>query len=117
MRGLEVRYAEVQAVVSRFAREQKIQVVLVKTDKELKAADFNDWGSEGPAPSVIFADPSLDITDQVLRLLSPGSAPPAGSPPPARLRRALGRPASGRARCRRRSPRPDACAAAAPRAA
>jgi Skp family chaperone for outer membrane proteins len=79
VRGLEVLYAEVQALVARHAREQGIPLVLLKQDTEMKAGDLNDWGLKVQLRTVVHADASLDITDAVLRLLP---APAASAVPP-----------------------------------
>jgi Skp family chaperone for outer membrane proteins len=78
MRGLEVAYSEVQRLVTAYARSQSIQLVLVKNDRELNAGDFNDWALKVQLRSVVYADPSMDITDAVLRTIPAKGALPAG---------------------------------------
>jgi Skp family chaperone for outer membrane proteins len=75
LRGLEVIYAEVQAAVGALAREQGLQLVLVRNDKELKAVSFDDWGLKTQLRAVVWAESSLDLTDALLKR-APFVAPP-----------------------------------------
>ena len=76
MLGLERLYAEIQALVTRYARENGIRLVLLKSAPELKAADFNDYAAKVRLRGVVFSEPSLDITDQIRALFMPRAPQP-----------------------------------------
>lgn len=90
MDGLEALYVEVQRYVSRYARENAIGLVLLKTPIELKAVDFNDYGAKVRLRAVVHHEETLDITQQIKALFMPAApdpappAPPAGTAPPGR---------------------------------
>ena len=79
MDGLEALYAEIQRLVSRYARESGIQVVLLKTSVEIKAADFNDYGAKVRLRAVVYHEESLDITPRI-KAMFPAPASPPGQP-------------------------------------
>lgn len=79
MEGLEALYAETQRLVARYARQQQIQVVLLKTDVEIKAVDFNDYGAKVRLRAVVYHEETLDITPQIKAMLE-AQNPPAPAP-------------------------------------
>lgn len=80
MDGLEALYAEAQRLVARYARERGIQVVLLKTDVEIKAVDFNDYGAKVRLRAVVYHDETLDITPQIKSMLQALRQPGGGQP-------------------------------------
>jgi Skp family chaperone for outer membrane proteins len=63
--GLESLYAEVQALVARYARENNISLVLQIPPEELKAADFNDYFAKVQLRTVVFSAGTPDITKEI----------------------------------------------------
>jgi Skp family chaperone for outer membrane proteins len=89
MRGLDGLYAEVNAAVAKYARDNGIAVVVTKRDPtDMRVADVNDWGLKVQLRSVVYHDGALDITDRIRPLLGGATvAPPAPAPqtpPPVR---------------------------------
>ena len=80
MTGLESIYAEIQRQVARYAKDNGILIVFLKTDVELRAVDFNDFGAKVRLRSVVYNEPSLDITDKIRATFAP-RAPQPGNPP------------------------------------
>jgi Skp family chaperone for outer membrane proteins len=69
VRGMEQLYASIEALVSRYAREQKISVVVNRVKEDLRASSVDDFGLKVRLRSVVFADSTIDITEAVKRLL------------------------------------------------
>jgi Skp family chaperone for outer membrane proteins len=87
LRAMESLYAEVQALVARHARERGIALVLNRNTEDLRTSSSEDFALKIRVRSVVHADPALDITDAVRKLLPAAGAPPAppagagGTPP------------------------------------
>jgi Skp family chaperone for outer membrane proteins len=71
VRGLESIYNAVQGEVSRYARENAIEVVLTRTDhmKPINAVDPKDFALKTRLRVVLYADPRTDITDAIVKIL------------------------------------------------
>jgi len=79
MTGLENLYAEIQRHVARYSRDRGIQLVLLKSDAAIKAADFSDYAAKVQLRGVVFSEPAMDITDQIRATFMP-QAPRPGTP-------------------------------------
>ena len=79
MLGLERLYTEIQALISDYARKNRIQLVLLSSKPELQAADFNDYAAKVRLRGVVFSEPTLDITDQIQALFMPRAPQPGDS--------------------------------------
>ena len=78
VKELERIYAGVVAVIRNYARKNGISVVMQMTDDELSAADQNDYVMKIALRTVVYFEPSIDITEQVRALFPrPVSPPPA----------------------------------------
>lgn len=80
MTGLESLYAEIRALVTRYAREHAIQLVLLKSDEPLQAADFGDYAAKVQLRGVVFSEPSMDITDRIRAMFMPRDPQPGPGP-------------------------------------
>jgi Skp family chaperone for outer membrane proteins len=80
MTGLESIYAEIQRQVARYAKDNQIPIVLLKTDVELRAVDFNDFGAKVRLRSVVYHDAALDITDKIRATFMPRATSPDAGP-------------------------------------
>jgi len=79
MDGLEALYSQIQMLVARYARQNGIGVVFLKTAAEIKAVDFNDYGAKIRLRAVVYHEESLDITEKI----KAGFARPAAPAQPA----------------------------------
>ena len=80
MLGLERLYTEIQALVSKYARDRGIQLVLLSSKPELQANDFNDYAAKVRLRGVVFSEPALDITDQIKAMFMPRAPQPPSQP-------------------------------------
>jgi Skp family chaperone for outer membrane proteins len=84
MLGLERLYTTIQGLVSDYARNHGIQLVLLSSKPELQAADFNDYAAKVRLRGVVFSEPTLDITDQIRAMFMPRAPQPGGAGQPPR---------------------------------
>jgi Skp family chaperone for outer membrane proteins len=68
-KGMEQLYASIEAVVARYAREQKLLLVLNKAKEDLKAGSSDDFGLKVRLRSVVYSDAALDITETIKKLI------------------------------------------------
>ena len=80
-KGLESLYAEVQRLVTAYAREKGIQLVLQKPPETLEAANFEDYFVKVQLRTVVFHGATLDITDRIKASFAPRAPEPPVSPP------------------------------------
>jgi Skp family chaperone for outer membrane proteins len=76
-------YRQVHASLQSFAQERGIMLVHLAPDPDLGAPTFNEVQLELGLKSVLFYDPSLDITDAFIQFLNAGggkSGEPAAKP-------------------------------------
>ena len=83
MDGLEGLYNDISRLVSSYARDNNLQLVLLKPPQELESADLNDYFVKVQLRSVIFSTPQLDITDRIKAMFTPRPPAPPAAPPPA----------------------------------
>lgn len=71
VRGLEGLYRAVRGEVARYARDNGIEVVLMKTDPKqaLNAVDPKDFALKTRLRVVVHAEPTADITDAITAIL------------------------------------------------
>jgi Skp family chaperone for outer membrane proteins len=71
VRGLEGLYRAVRGEVARYARDNGIEVVLLKTDPKqpLNAVDPKDFALKSRLRVVVHAEPGADITDAITAIL------------------------------------------------
>jgi Skp family chaperone for outer membrane proteins len=80
VRALIGVYEQVKGLVAKYARDNRILLVLQMTDEKLQAKDRADFTANVVVRSVPYYDTSLDITSKVIAMLPP--APPAVGAPP-----------------------------------
>ncbi len=73
-------YRQVHTTLQRFCQERGIMLVHLAPDPELGAPTFNEVQLELGLKSVLFYDPSLDITDAFIQFLNASAAKPVEVP-------------------------------------
>ena len=77
MKGLETLYANIHGLVANYARNNGFTLVLLKTNPQITAMDFNDYGAKIRLRAVVYNDPALDITPQIKAMFGPSTPPRA----------------------------------------
>ena len=73
-------YRQVNVSLKRFCQERGIMLVHLAPDPDLGAPTFNEVQLELGLKSVLFYDPSLDITEAFVQFLNAGAAKPNEAP-------------------------------------
>jgi Skp family chaperone for outer membrane proteins len=75
MEGLQALYMEIASLVARFARENRLGIVLLRPPAELEAEGFEAFVAQVQLRGVVYHDTAMDITDRIKALFPPRTAP------------------------------------------